>query len=92
MARTAILPYKILASLLYAEFDFMERETPLVVVPTKLMCKQLGIVPKQLKMGFEHLYQAGLIEEFTWHKYHTTVRVKPPIDMNLSREEKFEIA
>lgn len=81
MAAHLRVPYQILTSLLYAKFDYLEREALLVVAPTSLLCKQLSISPRQLRAGLQHLEDADLIAGFGWYKHHANIRLYPPVGM-----------
>lgn len=81
------IPYTMLASLLYAGFDFLERESNLVVVPTSSFCRQLSITTSQMKESLQFLEESNLIQDFKWYKHYANVRLKAPVGMYIHRED-----
>lgn len=88
MSRPATLPYRVLASLLYAEFSWIERSAPLVVIPTKKFCLQLGTAPRELRQALEWLEVGGLISKFKWCGHYANVYLRPPQGMGLIVNER----
>ena len=84
VGRPLLIPFKVLVSLIYGEFSFLERELPLVVVPTGAFCRQLSIIPNQFKVSLEYLEQAELIESYQWHRYHATIRLRIPKGLSIN--------
>ena len=83
MARRSIA-YQLLTLINYGEFDWIERELPLVVVPIATVSRQLRCRPENIRDSLVFLKDAGLIEYSRWFKYsHFTVRVIPPLGMNI---------
>jgi len=90
MGRPISLPYRILASLLYAEFDWLERSPPLIVVPVNAFSKQLQTTPREFKKALEHLQLGGFIS-FNWYSHYTNITINPPVGMCINRGRAIEI-
>ena len=81
LGRRLFIPYRVLAMLLYGEFDWLDRELPLIVVPTTAACKQLRTTPQHLEEAFDWLHNSGIIKKYNWQGHYTSIEIQPPIDM-----------
>lgn len=80
MAKAPLIPYKVLTTLLYGRFGWLERHPGgLLTAPTAPLVQALGLrrAPR-LHGALEWLQVAGLVESYRWYRGSVAVRVAAP--------------
>ncbi len=73
-------PYKLLATLLYGQQEWLERrEGGHMVVPTRLLGDAAGIRrAATVRLAGQALHEWGILEEFQWHGRYMILKLAAP--------------
>lgn len=86
------IPLKILASFLYSNPEWLDRDNTELAIRTGIATKKLGVTITKLKEAMEWLAQAGYIEnlDIQYGRIEFSA-VQPLIDWNPESEVEFEL-
>jgi hypothetical protein len=93
MANRKVIPYQLLALLLYGQHEWIERSGPpgfFLVAPVRDVCTQLKIRPAQIQEALIWLEEEKMIKGHRWHSTYFSVISKVPTDMKKAGEAGYE--